>query len=74
MFSDSVLTLPNGEVIRENFLKLIWKSHQIKLLVTGYVINYFYNADCHMPSRKEGRLQTSQFFSLKISKKKKGKV
>ena len=55
MFSDSVLTVPNGEILLERiFLKLEIADLNIKLLVTGYVINYL-TADCHMPNRKEGK-------------------
>ena len=37
-----------------NFLKLGNSRHNIKLLVTGYVINYL-TVDCHMPNPKEGK-------------------
>ena len=43
MFSDSVLTAPNGEIFLERiFLKIGSSGRNIKLLVTGYVINYLY--------------------------------
>ena len=55
MFSDSDLTVPNGEIFLERiFLKIENSRRNIKLLVTGYVINYL-TADCHMPNRKEGK-------------------
>ena len=55
MFSDSVLTLPNGEIFLERiFFKIGNSRRKIKLLVTGYVINYL-TADGHMPTRKEGK-------------------
>ena len=41
MFSDSVLTVPNGETLLEGiFLKIGNSRRNIKLPVTGYVINY----------------------------------
>ena len=55
MFSDSVLTVPNGEISLERiFLKFGNSRSNIKLLVTEYVINYL-TADCHMPNRKGGK-------------------
>ena len=54
MFSDSVLTVPNGEIFLERFFFKSGNSRSnIKLLVTGYVINYL-TADCHMPNHKGG--------------------
>ena len=41
-------------IFRENFFKIGNSRRNIKLLVTGYVINYL-TADCHMPNRKEGK-------------------
>ena len=55
MFSDSVLTVANGEIfLRRIFLKIGNSRRNIKLLVTGYVINYL-TAVCHMPNRKGGK-------------------
>ena len=51
MFSDSVLTVPNGGTFRENIMK---SQTQIELLVTGYVINHL-TTDYHMPNCKEGK-------------------
>ena len=55
MFSDSLLTVPNGEIFLERIYFQIGNSRRnIKLLVTGYVINYL-TTDCHMPYHKEGK-------------------
>ena len=55
MFSDSVLTVSKGEIFLERiFFKIGNSRRNIKLLVTGYVINYL-TADCLMPNRKEGK-------------------
>ena len=40
-------------IFRENFFKIGNSRRNIKLLVTGYVINYL-TADCHIPNRKGG--------------------
>ena len=55
MFSDSVLTVAIGEIFLVRiFCKIGNSRHNIKLLVTGYVINYL-TADCHMSNCKEGK-------------------
>ena len=41
-------------IFGENFFKIGNSRRNIKLLVTGYVINYL-TADCHMPNRKGGK-------------------
>ena len=52
MFSDSVLTVPNGKIFLERiFFKIGNSRRNIKLLVTGYYLT----AGCHMPNRKEGK-------------------
>ena len=54
MFSDSVLTVPNGQIFLGRISFKIGNSRRnIKLLVTGYVINYL--TGIAMANRKGGK-------------------